>query len=201
MCVGEKPAINSCLKRCQDIADKVSNERLSLADFKQNLEILADLQRKAARNSMRNCPALKQKQNEVDRLIHVAPLVLQHRGLQNQLQPIQRAARLREDFRSDFDKIDRSVLQDRQRLETLGVQLEEVEAELGRIPLDGEVLSEKVRLKHLSDSAGQYQTDFADLPELQTQWNLKQGEAKQAKLRPKWGISRAWSPKTSSPCG
>ncbi len=175
---GEKPAINSSLMRCQEIKDKLSKERLSLAEVKQNHETLADLQRKREELNEK-LSQLEQERNKVDRLIRVTPLVTRHKTLRSRLQPIQSAIRLREDFRSDFDKIDRGLLKERENMKNLSAQLKGAEEELKRIPSDPEALEEEARLKQLSDSAGQYQTDFADLPDLRLQVNLKQGEAKQ----------------------
>ena len=178
---GEKPAINGCLIRCKEIEQRLSNERLSLAEIKHSDETVADLHRQRDELN-KHLSTLQQKYNDVERLIRVTPLVERRRGLLAQLGPIRGAIRLRHDFRTDFQKIDRDLLVERQSLEDLQGQLKECNAELGRIASDPEVLREKDTLQKLLKMAGTYETDNKDLPGLQKERNLIQGEAKQ-KLR------------------
>ncbi len=178
---GDTKAINSCLKRCQEIADRLPEERLSLAEVNQSQKALDDLQRnrEALKTELSD---LERSQNDVERLIHVTPLVQRRGRLLTQLEPIHTAIRLREDFRNDFESIDRNLLLERQSLDGLQRQLKDSKAALDRIASDPAVQGEKDALKQLSKIAGAYETDNKDLPGLQTQRNLSQGEAKQ-KLR------------------
>ena len=178
---GEKPAINSCLSRCKEIEQRLSKERLSLAEVKQSHEVLADLELQRG-DLNTQLSHLQQKQNDVDRLIRITPLVQRRRGLLAQLVPIRDAVRMREDFRTDFQKIDRELLLEKQRLDGLLGQLKDSNAELERIASDPDVLREKGALQELLKLAGTYETDNKDLPGLQKERNLIQGEAKQ-KLR------------------
>ncbi len=178
---GEKPVINACLNRCKEIEQRLSNERLSLVEIKQSEATLADLDRQRDELNKR-LSLLQQKHNDVERLVRVTPLVQRRRALLAQLGPIRGAIRLRQDFRTDFQKIDRDLLVERQSLEDLQGRLRESNADLGRIASDPEVLREKDTLQKLLKLAGTYETDNKDLPGLQKERNLIQGEAKQ-KLR------------------
>src|SRR5208283_1059959 len=110
---------------------------------------------------------LQQEHNDVERLIRVTPLVQRRRALLAQLAPISGAIRLRQDFRTDFQKIETDLLLERQSLEDLQRRLEESNAELVRIVSDPEVLREKDTLQKLLKLAGTYETDNKDSPGLQ----------------------------------
>jgi uncharacterized protein YhaN len=174
----EKPAINSCLLRCKDIEGRLAKERLSLAEFTENQETLANLHRNREELQER-LSELLQKQNNVDRLIRVTPLVQRRARLLTQLRELEGAVRLRANFRSDFQKIETRLLLDCQSLNDLQEQIKTCNAELAQVPADPEILAEKELLQQVSTWAGTYATDTQDLPGLKTQRNQIQGEAKQ----------------------
>jgi uncharacterized protein YhaN len=178
---GERPVINRCLLRCEEIKARKAQARLPLADIEDQQRKLDELNIQCQKR-WTELRAIEQQRDEIDRLIRVTPLVKRRELLKQQLADLSEAKHLRSDFRGDFQRIDGELLKKSNGLQLLREQLAKVEMELKQIPSDPEVLREQDALRKLSKQAGTYETDSKDRPGLQREHNLIQGEAKQ-KLR------------------
>jgi uncharacterized protein YhaN len=175
---GEAPEINRGLSRCHEIEVRAAGERITLGDYEQKVIALSELA--AKRDELRRrLTDLSGKQDEVDRLIRVIPLVRRRESLRARLSPLAGAARLRDDFRDEFRGLETDLLNEQAVLKGLKENLNDTETARKLIEADPDILREKDTLLQLSKRAATYETDYSDRTRLITERNQIQGEAKQ----------------------